>query len=252
MANSRIPFKNELFHSYVMDGNVYLKILVGAVTRGEYLGMTAAEMADLDTFATDVDNKYIANRNKSTKDEITAANYANVKKDFGNFFRPILDRIAANLAVITTEDRLHLNIADPDTVPTAPGVIDEQCICAVVQKGGGVVEAACKSEIDETRASTPDGADGVQIAMVLTEQPVAMEDPGMIEGIPELSGVPKYFEISGPTQCNNKEFFPGATFRVNLGPEASGKRIQFYVRWYNTKHSENAGPWSEKHTLNIW
>ena len=42
-----------------------------------------------------------------------------------------------------------------------------------------------------------------------------------------------------------KEIFTKSVFTFHMGVENVGKKMVAYLRWYNTKHPELAGPWSD-------
>jgi hypothetical protein len=48
-----------------------------------------------------------------------------------------------------------------------------------------------------------------------------------------------------------QQFSTHAKFIAEFGPESSGKWLVIYFRWYNTKHPNLAGTWSEGHVVAI-
>jgi hypothetical protein len=124
-----------------------------------------------------------------------------------------------------------------------PGVITEKCYPTPVPMGGAKMKITCKSATDQSRASVGEGANGVQIAYIVIDQP-------HMDGMTDTSQL-KRATITTPEQCTNKEFFSGASFTLELDPIHAGRNLQFFVRWYNSKYPKNAGPWSEAYSANI-
>jgi hypothetical protein len=126
--------------------------------------------------------------------------------------------------------------------PTEPGEITDQCIVAFMQYGGGKMKAACKSATDQSRASKAKNSDGVQFHFVVVDQPRANDPENEQDGSVRLDD---------PELATNKMFFTSATFTLELGATNSGRRMLYFIRWYNSKHPKNAGPWMGPYGLNI-
>jgi hypothetical protein len=169
----RIPVILEAFITYIVLINDYLKTVQPGDTlkRGTILGMSDEELTLLDGFVKkfvsgdpDHPGYWDLHKNKATKTATTRKNMVDTMKEFGSFFRPILDRISGS-GSITNTDRDTLNIAHPVTSHTTPTTaIKADCFVNITMLGQGKVYFECRASADEACASKAEGADAVEMA----------------------------------------------------------------------------------------
>jgi hypothetical protein len=244
MKNSRIPVKQYLFVQYVLKNNKYLHEIVsgGALTRGEILGLTTAELLSLNAYELKLVSGDPLNpgfwdlhANKETKNYKTRMQFLDVKKEFGDFYRPLLNRMSGS-AAITIADRLVLNIAIPGTSHHKPTTkIQELCYANVVILGRGDVRFLCRSTSDSSRSSRPASSNGPEIAYLLIAPTSASGD--------SANGAKKSL-LPDPKLGFTHVILTKAIFTLELGVEYAGYTMQYYLRWVNTKYPNLAGTWS--------
>jgi hypothetical protein len=248
MAKGRITTVQTLFIVYIVSVNSYLqaKLTGDPDPRGIMLGMTTDELTKLADFV----KKFISNdalhpgywdlhSNKDTKNKATRANMLNCMKEFRAFFRPLLNRMSGS-AVITSPDRLKLNIAEPDT----PHAVKKTAIKAttsvdVKMLGSGKMRFECRASSDSQRASKAEGADAVEVWY--SSLPFGLVAATVLG---ETASKVKPRQMVGPEEATNHEIYTKAIFIMTFSSEHLGNNLQFFVRWINTKHPELNGPWS--------
>ncbi len=243
MERRRIPKTIPEFNIHINDVSKFLqKTESGAtVTNGERLGMLPAELVTLNKFSLAWSNPgatpkgvYDLHSNPLTKTEVTRLDVLKIMKDFSVFFRPILVRMSGS-PNITADDRALLRIAEPSTKRIRPtAVIAESCIASLLVLGGGSMKLVCRHEHDNGRASKPTRADAVEIAYRIDR---VLYDSQTGEILP-------VHVIDGPDDGTTKMLSTKAIFRLRLGMEYAGCKLQLYARWINTKHPELAGLWT--------
>jgi hypothetical protein len=139
-----------------------------------------------------------------------------------------LDRISVSLNV-TVDDLSIFNIKKgllEKTTRTVPSTSIRETVEPILQPfGGGNISLKCYSSTSARPAIFGD-ADSVQYLYVVgTTPPESVNDPNLTLGLSTR-----------------------AIFDLALGAENGGKRIYIFLRWYNTKHPELAGPWSDMQT----
>jgi hypothetical protein len=143
----------------------------------------------------------------------------------------ILDRIASSPAAIIV-DFETFNIKkgqlQKSTRSLAVTAITDVVTATVQPLGVASFSVKCRSNFG-TRASIYPGADSVQYVYQIGDTP------------------PASYDAVGLT----KEISTRASFKLNLGGDASGKTLYIFFRWYNTKHPELAAPWSIMQTMII-
>jgi hypothetical protein len=242
MERRRIPKTIPGFNIHIGVVSTFLqKTEAGAtVTNGERLGMLPAELVIMNNFSLAWSNPgatpkgaYDLHSNPLTKTEVTRLDVLKIMKDFSVFFRQILVRMSGS-PNITAEDRAILRIAEPSTTRTRPtAVIAESCFASPVVLGGGSIKLVCRHEHDSNRASKPTRADAVEIAYRI-DRVLYNSQTGEI--------LPLHV-IESPDDGTTKLLSTKAIFRLSLGIEHAGSKLQLYARWINTKHPELAGPW---------
>ena len=226
---TRMPRAIDVFNSYLMNTNAYLKM--GTPSNAERLGLLPTEVdrwSYLLVQWTPLYSKYSDKKNSRTtavKDQLLEL--IGIATDFDQSVH-FLDRIAASPNV-TIVDMETFNIKKgvlqktTRTVPVTP--ITEAVVASIQPLGGGTVVLKCYT-VTGQRASIYSGADSVQfLYQVGDTPPVSAEVPGL-----------------------NKELSTKAIITLSLGAGSSGKNLYIYFRWYNTKHPELSGPWSALQT----
>jgi hypothetical protein len=244
----RIPMKLETFITFIVLVDEYLHTILPGSTdaRGIELGMTTAELAALKDWV----KKFISgdpthpgiwdlHKSKQTKTHTTRQNMVDSQKLFAAFFRPMLVRMSGS-ALITNGDRDTLNIAHPVTThikPTTP--IKEQCVIGIKMLGQCKVKFVCKAIEDEARASKPEGANAVEIALL--SRPVITTEPTK-DNI--LAGKVRPKSMLGPSEASSFRIFTKAIFIIQFPDTDLGNDLQLFGRWINTNYPDLAGPWS--------
>ena len=224
----RVPKTLSEFDQYLR--RVVGFLLQGNPSNGIRLLLTAAEIAQAQGFLTlwytgnpANPGAYELHSNPNTKTKNTRKAVIKIISDFSIFFSPLLVRMSG-CAAISPSDRLMLNIAAPNPTRTR----HRQGISDIVQFsikpiGGGDVQFSGRTSQDSKRASKAEGADSVQICYKISDPaPVNTDDP-----------------------TARTESVTHASFTLHLGTVSIGKKLYIYARWYNTKHPELAGPWSQ-------
>jgi hypothetical protein len=255
MKRGRIPTKLAAFVTYVIVVNDYLHVIVpgGTDPRGITLGLTTAELSALDVFAKKLMSGDAAHpgiwdlhSNKDTKTQGTAARMKKIKKEFEDFFRPLLNRMNAS-STISEDDRITLCLSDPVTHHSRPvDKITAHCYPVIQLLGGGEIQMKCRSSIDSGRASINPEADALTIAYRIDHQPNQPVDSASAT----LTKV-KRTQIDNPDDGTTKVTFTKASFVLELGGTNSGCTLQYYCRWIKSKYPNLAGPWTGPFSLTI-
>jgi hypothetical protein len=238
--NGRIPKTLAKFITYIVNLGVYLHLIPqgGTDPRGITLGMTTAELAAYKAFVKLFVSGDPANpgfwdlhSNPDKKNKLTRLNMLQAMKEFGIFFRPLLNRINVS-PNITNEDRTIMNIAIPKTGKrekrTLP--ISDLCHVKIVPGINGDIRLSFSTTPD-SRASKAEGADAIEIASRID----APADPATKI---------KYKPLNSANDGTSSSIHTKANFILKLGSENSGNYYQFYCRWTNTKNPVIAGSWT--------
>ena len=224
---TRVPRKQSAFDQYIRAVVAFL--LAGTPTNGSRLLLIAAEIAQAQGFLTlwytgnaSSPGAWELHSNPNTKTKNTHKMVVKIMKDFTVFFNPLLVRMSGS-AAITAADRLILNIAAPNATRTHHRESLQEIVYFVLKPlGGGDVRMICRTTHDSKRASKAALADSVQVCYKTSDPaPVNSNDP-----------------------TAKIEFYTHASFTLRLGTAVEGQKLYLFVRWYNTKHPELAGPWS--------
>ena len=142
--------------------------------------------------------------------------------------------------VWTNDDRLifgrKTGAEDP---PSIPPKIEVKIVPAMVNLGGGMLKCSCKTATDQSRASLVEGANGVVIAYRIDKLEYVTE-----EGDSDAGTKVKWPAIYGPDDGTTTVISSSATVSLDLGASEVGMGLQYYLRYINTSHPENNGPWS--------
>jgi hypothetical protein len=248
MSTSRIPRKLAAFIVYITTVNNYLQNPLPGESepRGKTLGMTAAELTKLADFVKLFmsgdpahPGLWDLHSNKDTKTFSTRQNMEDAVKEFGSFFRPILNRMAAS-TIITNNDRNVLNIAHPVTGHTTPKTaITAKCFVDVTMLGQCEVKFECRASADANRSGKAEGSDAVEVAFCSLPMVDEKDGDGNI-----LASKVKPRQMMGPSEATDHSISTKALFMLKFADSQQGNNLQLFFRWINTKHPDLAGPWS--------
>lgn len=229
-TTSRIPRTIDPFHNYINSTAEHLEAGTPE-TNATRLGFSPQETSGWTGFKVRWNPLYEKYKDKQTsrttavKNQLLLLIGETIEYDKSYNF---LDRISVSLAV-TVDDLAIFNIKKgllEKTTRTIPSTAIKESVEPILQPfGGGNISIKCYSSTS-ARASIFGDADSVQYLYVVGTTP--------------------------PDSVNSTDLVPGlstrATFDIPLGAENGGKRIYIFLRWYNTKHPELAGPWSDMQT----
>lgn len=220
-----IPTTISLFDPYIRNSNDYLRQGT-PTTNAERLGVPTEQLTVwkgiLDKW-TPLYSKYSDKVNLRTN-AITSELYDTIETAI-NFEKETL--MFAHIAIspnVTTADLetfgIHRVIPKSSrSIPQNP--ITEQVDTTLQPIGGGAVLIKCYS--GGKRTSIHEDANCVQYRYT-------------IGAIPPTSPIDTNLMVNQSTK---------STFTLNTGAENTGLRLYIYFRWFNTKHPELAGPWSD-------
>lgn len=227
MSNTtRMPRSFEGMNNYLLKTESHL--LNGEpVTNWSRLGLLETENTKWSAYKTDYSALYIQysdetnTRTRAIRDKLQ--NLLDQVVEFDRVNR-ILDRIASSPNV-GIDDLKIFNIKQGPlqksvrTTKVTP--INENVTVTLQPLGGGIVAIKCYSMTGQ-RAHIITQADCVQFAYMTTDTPPAsVMAQGMVFGLSSR-----------------------ASFNLNLGAEQARNNLFIYFRWFNTRHPEQAGPWS--------
>ena len=232
-TGTRIPRSINEFGTYIGSTNVYFS--TGApVNNGERLGISADEMAQWKTFETDFSplllmyNDVTNSRTRAIRNNLIEIIDKAIAYDQTNH---ILDRIAASPnATVYDLGAFNINGGVPTKTTRSRSitVIREPVSVTFQQLGGAIIAIKCYSTTG-ARAAIFGDADSVQLLYKTgTVPPTSTNEDGLKSGLSTKG-----------------------SFNLELNPEYKGKYLYIYFRWYNTKHPEMSGPWSELQTTMI-
>jgi hypothetical protein len=176
MDKGRIPTRLIPFHVHLTNVNTYLHKIEEGTTqmRGEILGMTSDELVKLSTYYniwTSEDTQHPGiwdlHNNPLTKTKATRQDVVAFMKNFGIFFRPILNRISSSTN-ITPGDRLNLRIAPPVSKRSRPTKnISSTCSIMPDSLGRGRVKFSCFYD-ECPRQASPSGLTSLKLRIFWT------------------------------------------------------------------------------------
>lgn len=227
---SRIPRATKDFSIYIKRTNDFLQVVV-LPTNGTRLGITTVNVADWSTKA--LAGIAIYNKWNDPLQKGPSVNKAMklTIKNFIIFAQPLLDIIAAS-PNLTSDDELTFNMvgtsnrANPTKKETP---IANAIFSKLIQMGGGNMRAKGYTATDAKRASLPTGvgADSVKRYWAISDK-----------------------AESGPASYNSagvqSEVLTGASTIMELGADNTGKYLNYWDQWYDTKNKKRGGPVSEK------
>ena len=230
MSTSRIPKATRKFAAYIKNTNDYLQFVIVPL-HGIRLGLTTQNITDWNTkvlAALILYGKWGDPLQKGPS--VNKAMKETIKK-FVAFAQPLLDVIAASPNIIS-DDELTFNVvatanrAKP-THKTDP--IEAAIFTKLIQLGGGRMRAKGYTSTEAKRASLPAGvgADSVKRYYALSDK--ATDGPAAYNSVGVLS-----------------EVRTGASTIMDFGADNSGKFLNYWDQWYDTKNPKRGGPVSEK------
>lgn len=208
--------------------------------------------------------------NAATSTSIIKKKVKHFIEDFRTFANPLLNIIAASPNATPDDEKifnlvLGVNRKKPSHTHSK---IADKCFTSLIAGKGGNMKAESRSEHDSKRASLAEGADGVQYAwMIMDENPktiaartsAAEKANAAAENVskqlnPIVPPVPVPVPVPVPQHPDDgtkQEFYSGATHEFKLGADNEGKYLCIWTRWFNSKHTDLAGDWSEMQTVLI-
>jgi hypothetical protein len=232
-TGTRIPRSINEFGTYINSTNIYLSS--GApVNNGVRLGITPEEMAQWKTFEENFSplllmyNDVTNSRTRAIRNNLVEIIEKTIAYDQASH---ILDRIAASPnATVYDLGAFNINGGVPTKTTRSRSItiIREPVSVTFQQLGGAIIAIKCYSTTG-ARAAIFGDADSVQFMYKTgTVPPTSINEDGLKSGLSTKG-----------------------SFNLELNPEYKGKYLFIYFRWYNTKHPEMSGPWSELQTTMI-
>jgi hypothetical protein len=232
-AGTRIPRSINEFGTYIGSTNTYIS--TGApISNGERLGLLPDEIKQWKAFEENfapllsMYNDVTNSRTRAIRNNLIEIIDKTIAYDQSSH---ILDRIAASPNA-TVYDWGAFNInggVSPKTTRTrSTTAIKEPVSVTFQQLGGAIIAVKCYST-SGARASIFGEADSVQYLFKTGTVPsTSTNEDGLKTGLSTKG-----------------------SFSIELNPEYKGKYLYIFFRWYNTKHPELSGPWSELQTTMI-
>jgi hypothetical protein len=240
MGTDRITRIIPGFNSYITTTDDYQKLEdpVSHIANYERLGLIVQNSTDWSAKRVAWVALYAKYCDATTCTRAVKANVNQFIKDFRAFANPLLNKMSSSGAA-THDDELVFNFKATRSKPTHHNEpISKICYVRFIPVGGGVYKVHCYDNSDASRASVTDGADGVMMYWTAID-PVDMATSGKSDDS-ELSGKVKAPMTAG--ECQKQFMYSGASFTFDPGEGSVGKKLFYFVRWFNSKHPELAGP----------
>jgi hypothetical protein len=229
---ARIPQPDNDFNTYINATATYLTATNPgfASPNWERLSLTGPEFTAWVNYKNDWNLKYqkvVTQQEQGIRDSAAITEKNDSKKQFTQWATDPklnkLDRIGAS-PNCTAQDRQVFNIKERDetrTVPTTP-IATELFFDMKPLGGGGSMRFSCRSAHDASRASIPQGANGLEIRYLIgSTAPNSVDD------------------------CPAKEIRTEALFTLQLGAANTTQKLFAYGRWIDIKNQARSGPWSD-------
>jgi hypothetical protein len=234
---TRVPREDNPFDKYLRStANV---LASGTPTGAVRLGLSTAQATAWALFLTNwitIYGKYIdpAQRTSAIKDDKN-----DLKAAFITFAEIPLKAIEIS-DNITNDDRKTFRIPKRDKVKTKRGAINDSPFGKLKSEGLGLMRVQVRREHDASRPSKHPLADAVEF-----KYKVIVPDSTPVPPPPFPPPAPSDEDLPKPKDLPNSHISKAATWRMDLGETAIGKRIIGYVRWVNlTDPGKNSG-WSD-------
>jgi len=228
-VKSGIPRAIDDFNPFIINTNDYL--LAGVPTNAERLGISLTETDNWTGFLNDWMPLYLRYNDKLVgssrviKDQLLSVIERCVEMDRAFQF---LDRIAASpgsvmMDLVTFNTRKKYSQKSNFSISISP---ISETLCALLELlDDGSVAVKCINR--KNKASLVRNADSVQYVYRASDiAPSSADDPGLM-----------------------KERSSKAAFTLKKGAGSTTKELFVYLRWYNTRFPERAGPWSELYSI---
>ncbi len=228
-GTSRIPRTIPAFNTYINSSDDYLQATPsgGSTPNYQRLGLTnpqATGWSDKRVYWRDT--LYPLYSNVNTRTKTVNQNVKQFIKDCHTLGNPLLNIMAASTNA-TTDDANALNfmlLRKKPTHPTDP-ITDDIAVGSTFK--GTILNISFRSSHDTKRASLAEGADSVQLLYKIGDPaPTDINDTGL-----------------------KSQLITKATYKHAIDSNDSGKKLYFYVRWYNTKYPNIANGWSKLYTI---
>ncbi len=220
MSNSRIPVPIAKFNAYIRNTDDY-QLAGGPPTNATRLGISSTDSATWHTDRGAWDILYAKYIDKNQVTPSVKNNVRNFIRDFRIFAIPLIDIMAASAAA-TQDDANAFNFVLVAKNPThRTDQIEDRCYATIISLGGGDIKIKCRTASDTKRSSLAPLADSVQYAWKAGTAAPANE-------------------TDGTTVATSTK----ATFILHTGTSSDPRKFYVFVRWFDTKHPELAGPWS--------
>jgi hypothetical protein len=238
--STRIPRTDEPFNNYIRS--TANALAAGMPTGADRLGLTAQQAAAWETYRTNWDIEYTLYVDESTR-TTTVTNAKNrIRKEFIEFASTLLIAFSVH-PNLTDADRLTFKLPEPDRTPTARGKITDLAYAIIVPVGGGSIQVKVRTNEDASRASRHRLADAVEVRYALLTEAEANSTPpasGNDTRVPGVNTLPVN-AMDCPLVLNSTK----ASFRIELGPQHSGKRFYAFFRWVNLSRPANSGDFGQ-------
>ena len=237
---TRIPETIAEFNGYINTTDDYLQAPATPPTNATRLGLSAQNATDWNDKRTYwKDTLYPKYQDPMQSTSAVKGNVKIFMDGFHTFANPLLNIMAVSPAAIH-DDEVVFNFKIGKHEPTHATVrIGEMVAPEVAAHGGGDIDIKCKVAGEAGRAHKPAGADSVQVAYMIQGNdnnnpmpPNPNPNPG--NDLPSPDSTAFSNEISTRTM-----------FTLHIGTDNKGKTLVVAIRWFNTKHPELAGSWSD-------
>jgi hypothetical protein len=224
----------------------------GTPTGADRLGLDATEAAEWETYRASWNALQNLHQNEATRTKAVNNERKQLRKDFAAFASPLLTALSVH-ANLTEADRLAFRLPRPDKVPTARGKITDAAYAIISPVGGGSIQVKVRTSEDASRASRHPLADAVEVRYALLPATAATATAPQDPTPPAPAPVPTTgadtraslgtaLPVSA-VDCPLVHISKKANFRIELGPQHSGKRFYAFFRWVNLSNLANSGDW---------
>jgi hypothetical protein len=273
----RVPKSPAKFDTYINSGDDHLQAIepLSGNPFWQELGLSSANALDWHNkrqfWSNITTGLYALYGSPDTSTSIIKGKVKTFIKDFQTFANPLLSIIAASPNATEQEEEIFnlvLNVNRKSPSHTHTKIADK---CFTNWESGKLGNMKGSSHINKEakgRTSVPEGADGIQYAyMIMDENPKTIAartsavekanasgtaarliTPTLLPFIPTPLPVPV---PQHPDDGTKQEFFSGASHEFIFGADKEGKYLCSWTRWFNSKHPELSGDWSEMQTVLI-
>jgi len=248
--STRIPRTDDPFNSYI--NSTANALAAGSPSGADRLGLTTEQATQWENLRKDWNKEYEFYVDESTRTKTVTYAKNQIRKDFIAFASPLLTAFSVH-PNLTGADRLTFKLPEPDRTPTARGKITDNAYPIINPVLGGSIDFKVRTSEDATRASRHPLADAIEVRYALLPNTMASSPAPQDPTAPAPTPVPTAGSEARasvgqaiPESALNCLFVftsKKAIFRIDLGPEHSGKRFYAFVRWVNHSNPANSGNW---------